>query len=112
MTATIIGLPEAMAKIAAIPEVAEVSGEASLAAGKAELSTAMRALAPKRTGLLAGSIVAVPEGIAVVARYAGYVEFGTVNMAAIPFVEPVMEHLGPVVGEQVTKTVRTALYAL
>ena len=31
----IIGLPEAMAKVAAIPAVAEISGEAALEVGKA-----------------------------------------------------------------------------
>ena len=113
MSVVIVGLPEAMAKIAAIPEVAEVAGRAAIAAGSTELAAAMRAAAPKRTGRLAGSIVPVPTGgVAVAAPYAGFVEFGTVKMDAEPFVEPVMDNLGPKVGTEITETVKTALYAL
>jgi len=108
----IIGLPEAMAKIAAIPVVAETVGETALTAGKVEVAALARALAPKRTGALAGSIVPVPEGVGVVVPYAGYVEFGTVNMDAEPYLGPALERAGPIVGKEVTESVKTALYAL
>jgi HK97 gp10 family phage protein len=112
MTNVILGLPEAMAKIAAIPLVAETVGETSLEAGKAEVAMLARALAPKRTGALAASIIPVPEGVAAVQEYAGFVEFGTVNMSAEPYLDPAMERAGPIVGKQVTEAVKTALYAL
>jgi HK97 gp10 family phage protein len=108
----ILGLPEAMAKIAAIPVVAETVGEATLTAGKIEVAALARAIVPKRTGKLAASIVPVPDGVAAVAEYAGFVEFGTVFMKAEPYLSPALEKAGPIVGKEVTEAVKTALYAL
>jgi HK97 gp10 family phage protein len=108
----IIGLPEAMAKIAAIPVVAETVGETALEAGKGEIALLARAIVPKDTGALAASIVPVAEGVAAVQRYAGFVEFGTVNMDAQPYLEPALDKGGEIVGKQVAEAVKTALYAL
>ena len=108
----ILGLPQAMAKIAAIPVVAEVSGEAGLTAGKLVVAADARARAPKRTGALASSIVPVPEGVGVIQPYAGFVEFGTRFMDAQPYLIDAVESQGDRVSDLVANAVRTALYAL
>ena len=112
MTTVILGLEEALAKIAAIPVVAEAVGGETLDVGKAEIAAVARSLAPRRTGRLAASIIPVPEGVAAVADYARYVEFGTVFMDAEAFLEPAVEHAGPIVSREVAEAVRSALYAL
>lgn len=108
----ILGLPQAMAKIAAIPTVAEVSGQAGLTAGKLVVAADARARAPRRTGALASSIVPVPEGVAVVQPYAGFVEFGTRYMEAQPYLTEALEDQSDRVSDLVANAVRTALFAL
>ncbi len=112
MSVVIVGLPEAMAKVAAIPVVAEVSGEAALEAGKIQMAAAARALAPRRTGALAASIIPVAEGVAALQEYGRYVEFGTRYMDAQPFMDDAVERVGPIVTREITEVVKRALYAL
>jgi HK97 gp10 family phage protein len=108
----IVGLPETMAKVAAIPVVCETFGQAGLEAGKELVAETAKQLVPKRTGALAASIRPVPEGVAVGERYAGFVEFGTRYMPAEAYLGPALESEAPQVSDLVSNTVRTALYAL
>ena len=112
MSVVIVGLPQAMAKVAAIPVVAEVVGERSLDAGKLLVAAAARARAPKRTGLMASRIIPVPDGVAAFADYSGYVERGTRYMAAQPFLFAALDDTQDTVSDLVGNTVKTALYAL
>jgi HK97 gp10 family phage protein len=111
-TVIIVGLPQALAKIAAIPLIAEKMGQVGLDVGKVHVADKARQLVPKRTGALAASIVAVPEGVAVGERYAGFVEFGTRNMRAQAYLGPALEAEDEAVSDLVSNTVRAALYAL
>lgn len=112
MNVVILGLPEALAKIAAIPLIAEKFGEIGLEAGKELVAEKARELAPKRTGAMAASIQPVPEGVAVGERYARFVEFGTRYMPAEAYLGPALEAEDQNVSDLVSNTVRTALYAL
>jgi HK97 gp10 family phage protein len=112
MSVVIIGLPEAMAKIAAIPAVAEAAGEVGLTAGKVLVAAAARARAPKLTGALASSIVPVREGVAAFKDYGGFVEFGTRYMEAQPFLGEALEDTQDTVADLVGNAAKTALYAL
>lgn len=108
----IVGLPEAMAKVGAIPVVAETVGETALQAGKIEMAAAARALAPRQTGALAASIIPVAEGVAALQQYGRFVEFGTRYMDAQPFMDTAVERVGPVITREITEVVKRALYAL
>jgi len=112
MNVVIVGLPQALAKIAAVPIIAEKLGQVGLEAGKELVAAKARQLVPKRTGALAASISPVPEGVAVAEGYAGFVEFGTRNMRAQAYLGPALEAEDQQVSDLVTNTVRTALYAL
>ena len=112
MSVVIIGLPQAMAKIAAIPVIAETVGGAGLEAGKLLLTADARARAPKRTGTMASGIIPVPEGVAALVDYSGYVEHGTRYMAAQPFLFDALEDTQDSISDLVGNTVKTALYAL
>jgi HK97 gp10 family phage protein len=112
MSVVIIGLPEAMAKIAAIPAVAEAAGEVGLTAGKVLVAAAARARAPKLTGALAASIIPVPEGVAAGQDYSGFVEFGTRYMEGQPFLGEALEDTQDTVADLVGNAAKTALYAL
>lgn len=57
-------------------------------------------LAPADTGFLRSSIQAGPESaliwiVKIGAEYAIFIEFGTVNMSARPFIVPAVEHVRP-----------------
>jgi HK97 gp10 family phage protein len=108
----ILGLSEALAKIAAVPLIAEKAGQVGLDVGKEHVADKARQLVPRRTGALAASIVPVPEGVAVREHYAGFVEFGTRNMRAQAYLGPALEAESDSVGDLVSDTVRAALYAL
>jgi HK97 gp10 family phage protein len=112
MSVVIIGLPEALAKIAAIPTVAEVAGEAGLTAGKVLLAANARVRAPKRTGKMASGIVPVPEGVAAVVDYSRFVDRGTIYMEAQPFLEDALEDTQDTIADLVGNAAKTALYAL
>jgi HK97 gp10 family phage protein len=108
----IVGLPETLAKVAAIPVVAETFGKTGLEAGKELVAQTAKQLAPKRTGALAASIHPVAEGVAADIRYAAYVELGTSDTPVQAFLGPALEAKAPQVSDLVSTTVRTALYAL
>jgi len=112
MNVVIVGLPETMAKVAAIPVIAEKFGQLGLEQGKELVAETAKQLVPKRTGALAASIRPVPEGVAAGERYAGFVEFGTRFMPAEAYLGPALEAQAPQVSDLVSTTVRTALYAL
>lgn len=101
-----------MAKVAAIPVVASVSGEAALEVGKVQVAAAARALAPKRTGRMAAGIVPVHEGVAALVDYTRFPESGTVFIQAQHFMEEAAERVGPIVTREITEVVTRALYAL
>jgi HK97 gp10 family phage protein len=71
-----------------------------------------RARAPRRTGALAASIVPVPEGVAALVDYSRYVEFGTRNMEAEPYLRDALGDRASDVSNIVANAVKTALYAL
>jgi len=108
----ILGLPQALAKIAAVPVIAEKAGQVGLEVGKELVAGKARQLVPKRTGALAASIGPVPEGVAAGENYARYVEFGTRYMRAEAYLGPALEAESDRVSDLVSNTVRTALYAL
>jgi HK97 gp10 family phage protein len=112
MSVVIIGLPEAMAKIAAIPAVAEAAGEVGLTAGKVLVAASARARAPKLTGALVNGIWPVSEGVASVVDYSGFVEYGTRFMEAQPFLGEALEDTQDTVADLVGNAAKTALYAL
>jgi HK97 gp10 family phage protein len=112
MSIVIIGLPEAMAKIAAIPAVAEAAGEVGLTAGKVLVAGVARTRAPKLTGRMASQIVPVPEGVAALEDYSRFVDQGTRYMAAQPFLGEALEDTQDTVSDLVGNAAKTALYAL
>ena len=109
---TIVGLPQALAKIAAVPIIAEKLGQVGLEAGKELVAAKARVIAPKRTGDMARGITVVPEGVAATVPYSGFPEFGTRYMRAQPFMQSAFETEADGATDLVTTTVRTALYAL
>jgi HK97 gp10 family phage protein len=112
MSVVIIGLPQALAKIAAIPIIVDKAGEIGLEMGKALIAEKAKQIAPRRTGRMASRIVAVPEGVAALEDYSRFVERGTRFMQAQAYMGPALEAEDQQVSDLVSNTVRTALYAL
>src|SRR4029453_15049819 len=112
MKVVIVGLPETLAKVAAIPLVAEASGQTGLEAGKELVARTAKQLVPRRTGAPPPSIPPPPEGVAASERYARFIEFGTRYMPAEAYLGPALEAEAPQVSDLVSTTVRAALYAL
>jgi HK97 gp10 family phage protein len=105
ITFKITGLDKLEQKLKGLgPAVATRIGADSLTAGAAPITKAMRRLAPYRTGALRRSITSRAvraTGGSVLSRMIGFkspgryishlLEFGTVKMAARPFIRPAMD---------------------
>jgi len=113
-TVVILGLPQAIAKLVALPVVVQAAAEVGRAHGAARVAGRAIETAPTLTGAMAGSIAVLDEGAAVGVgeRYAPFVEFGTANMEAQPFLLPAVETEESAVVSDVGDAVRVALFAL
>ena len=88
MTMTVLGVPQLLArfaKAAALGEVAQHAGSAALAE---EVATDARAIVPVDTGTLRDSIHTEPGKVVVTAPYAAFVEYGTADTSAQPYLRP------------------------
>lgn len=91
---TVEGVPQAIARFAQLAVAASVARQQGVNAAAAQVAAAAQARAPVRTGALRDSITPVPDpesGFARVtaqAPHAGYVEFGTSDTPAQPFLRP------------------------
>ncbi len=85
---TVVGVDALLARFArgiVVSEVAETEIPAKLAEDVADLA---RAYVPVETGRLQESITAGPTGVTTDVEYAGFVEYGTSDMAAEPYMRP------------------------
>lgn len=93
--------------IATLPERADqIVAKAAL-----DIEAHAKSIAPVDTGTLRASIQAIKIGLAhwkvvVSVHYAAYVEFGTVKMAAQPFLQPAVNFVRPVLIQALRKVVR------
>lgn len=77
---------------------------AELTAGAERVAARARELVPVRTGTLRASIgvrtASAGAGVQVeaTAPYAAYVEFGTIHMAAEPYLQPAVDEVTPALG--------------
>lgn len=94
---TIKGLDELARKLKALPEVVDRAGARAVKAETDETANDMRRTAPRDTGELQESIRSeysaktMTGRAAATARHAEFVEHGTSDTAAQPFVEPAAE---------------------
>lgn len=112
----VIGLDSALLKFARL-EVAAKASEKPMAeaVGHAVLDAA-RQKAPVLTGALRDSLEEIedPDGGVLVGTdipYAPFVEFGTSNMAAEPFLRPAADSAAPQVGELAGRALNTLITA-
>ncbi len=85
---TVVGVDALLARFAAgivLGEVAEEAIPATLANDVADLA---RAYCPVDTGRLRDSITAGPNGVSTDVEYASFVEYGTSDTPAEPFMRP------------------------
>lgn len=91
MSTHVLGLPGLLAGFSRAVVAAEASEEAAEEVVGVEVAETAKTLAPVDTGALRDSIVQVPEGVAVEAPYAVFVEYGTSDSSAQPFVRPAID---------------------
>lgn len=113
MSSKIVGLPEAERAVARIGAKTRVAAEEAIALEAEEIRAGMAALAPKKTGALAGSFHVVATGLNAVVqtlvRYAMFVERGTGHGRAQPYALPTAEVARPRFPARVGAAVRRAL---
>jgi len=88
MTATVLGVSQLLARFARTETLGKVATVAGQAATAREVQDSAQAKVPVDTGALQASIQALPDRVIVGATYAPFVEFGTSNMAAQPYLRP------------------------
>lgn len=94
---TLTGMDGLLRALREIPDVAKEELKHAVATTAAAIAQRMRATAPRDSGLLLSNISSSTRGmtgrveIGVDAFYWPYVEFGTVNMQARPFIRPSAE---------------------
>jgi HK97 gp10 family phage protein len=84
----VVGVTETIAmfgRAAAAGEAAKERAQAHLAQ---DVAQGAQAMAPVDTGALRESIQAGPDNVTVGVPYAGFVEYGTVNMPPEPYLRP------------------------
>lgn len=108
MSATVLGVPELLAKflrMAAAGEVAQVAARDVVASGVADTA---RSLAPVLTGTLRDSIVAEDQAVRTDVPYAPFVEYGTSTTPAQPFMRPAADTADGGAAEVVAKQIMDA----
>lgn len=101
MSIEVIGLKEANRALKRLPEFAKANVQQTINVTASQLYRAASLKAPRRTGLLRASLdwqarprsLSAIVGARTVAYYWKFVEFGTVKMAARPFLRPAAEAL-------------------
>jgi HK97 gp10 family phage protein len=97
VTLTLEGFEETRRAVVAVPDAARAMLSDVIAKTTFATGQRAKALAPRETGLLRSSITAVSRGlygrvtVSGDAFYWRFVEYGTVKMAAKPFVRPSVE---------------------
>lgn len=112
---TILGLPQLQAKLRALPVIADRAAKVGRGQGANRVAAEAQSRVPVRTGATRASIAVTVagEGEAVVASQAAvFLEFGTVHMAAQPFLVPAFEQERDQVVEDIADAVQTALVRL
>lgn len=84
----VLGVPETIAMFARKAAAADVALDVAKAHISQDVAEGARAGAPVDTGALRDSIQANPDSVTVGVEYAGFVEYGTVNMPPEPFLRP------------------------
>ena len=84
----VLGVPETLAMFARKLAAADVAIQAAKSHIATDVAEGARAQAPVDTGALRDSIAAGPDNVTVGVEYAGFVEYGTVNMPPEPFLRP------------------------
>jgi HK97 gp10 family phage protein len=87
MTA-VIGVPELLARFARAAALAEVAEKAAIDTLGNEVEVTAQAAAPVDTGALRDSIVYSDGVVSVGVDYAGFVEYGTSDTPAQPYLRP------------------------
>lgn len=93
----VLGVQALLARFARAAVLGEMAGEAGALATAYEITEAAKAQAPVETGELRDSIVIEGTDVHVTAPYAGFVEFGTINVPAQPYLRPAADAAGETV---------------
>lgn len=91
MSAQVLGLARTLANLARVAGGAEVAEEVAERVVSTEVAETAKSLAPVDTGALRDSIAQTSEGVVVGAPYAVFVEYGTSESPAQPFVRPAID---------------------
>ncbi len=87
-TMRVIGVPETIARFARAVVVAEEAETVTKAALAQDVAVDAAAMAPVDTGQLRDSITAEADRVTTDVEYAAYVEYGTSDTPAQPFMRP------------------------
>ncbi len=94
MPLIVTGVPVALRKFAAIGAVSDVAARAAAAQLAADIAMLARHYAPVgETGDLRDSIEARPDRVVVGVKYAGFVEYGTSENEAQPYLRPAVDEV-------------------
>lgn len=90
MTASIrvLGVSQTLARFAAAVAIADAAMAVTKETLASDVADGAKAMVPVDTGQLQDSIQSNAESVTVSAPYAAYVEYGTSNMPAEPFLRP------------------------
>jgi len=95
----VFGVPQAVAKFAALGVASKAAGAGIVASGAAEVEQAAKARAPVLTGALRDSIHTETDSegarVGTSIPYAAPVEFGTSDTPAQPFLRPAADQAAP-----------------
>lgn len=115
MAATIVGLERLRRKLRKIPVAVRKEASMAIAEGAEQIAGGARARVPVDSGELAGSIKVHlgDDGMSAVveaaAEHAKFVEFGTRQTPARPFLLPAFEEAKPKIVAEIKEAVRRAL---
>ena len=105
----VYGIPECLAKLAAVGIVANAGAEVAVRDVSEEVKAAAQGLVPVDTGELQNSIQVTEEGVEAGTDHAIYVEFGTYRMSAQPFMRPAADEAS---GEEALRKLAAVIQAL
>lgn len=91
MSFRVLGVPEVIARFARAAVIGEEAADVAAEDLAMEIATLAKQLAPVDTGTLRDSITAEPGGVFVYAPYAMFVEYGTVDTPAQPYLRPAVD---------------------
>jgi HK97 gp10 family phage protein len=87
------GMVQCLARFARAEVAAEVAAQAAAKSAAQEIAETARSLVPVDTGTLHDSIEVNDAGVGIGAPYAVFVEFGTSQNPAQPYVRPAMDEV-------------------